>query len=96
MSMNVSINILFVAHSRQNMLQLLGRKFFRQFFHLPLSYKPVMVFSFSVHRDMTHLSSLWFIHLFGYFSCEALKFILCFIHFWGAVLCWNILSVSLR
>ena len=35
--MNVSINILFVAHQRHNMPQLLGRKFFRQFFHLPLT-----------------------------------------------------------
>ena len=31
MSMNVLINILFVGH------QLLGRKIFRQFFHLPLT-----------------------------------------------------------
>ena len=30
--MNVSINILFVAHPQSNMPELLGRKFFRQFF----------------------------------------------------------------
>ena len=35
-SMNVSINILFVAHPRHNMPQLLSRKVFRHFFHLPL------------------------------------------------------------
>ena len=35
--MNVSINILFVAHPRHNTPQLLGRKFFRQFFHLALT-----------------------------------------------------------
>ena len=35
--MNVSINILFVAHPGHNMPQLLGRKFFRQFFYLPLT-----------------------------------------------------------
>ena len=35
--MNVSINILFVAHLQHNIPQLLGRKFFRQFFHLPLT-----------------------------------------------------------
>ena len=34
-----------------------------------------MVFSFSAHRDITHLSSLWFTPLFGYFSCVALIFI---------------------
>ena len=38
-----------------------------------------IVFSFSAHRDITHLSSLWFIPLFGYFSGVTLKFILCFI-----------------
>ena len=37
MSMNVSINILFVSHPWHNVLQLLGRKIFRQFFHLPLT-----------------------------------------------------------
>ena len=37
MSMNVSINILFVAHLRHHMPLLWGRKFFRQFFHLPLT-----------------------------------------------------------
>ena len=35
--MNVSINILFLANPRHNMPQLLGRKFIRQFFHLPLT-----------------------------------------------------------
>ena len=34
--MNVSI-ILFIAHQQHNMPQLLGRKVFRQFFHLPLT-----------------------------------------------------------
>ena len=37
MSMNVSINILFIVHPQHNVPQLLGRKFFRQFFHLPLT-----------------------------------------------------------
>ena len=37
MYMNVSIHILFVAHPRHNMRQLLGRKIFRQFFQLPLT-----------------------------------------------------------
>ena len=37
MSMNVSINILFVVHPQHNVPQLLGGKFFRQFFHLPLT-----------------------------------------------------------
>ena len=37
MSMNISISILYVAHPLHNMPQLLGRKFFRQFFHLPLT-----------------------------------------------------------
>ena len=45
--MNVSINILFVAHPRHNMPQVLGRKIFRQFFHLPLTglsldYSPIL------------------------------------------------------
>ena len=46
-----------------------------------------IVFCFSAHGDITHLSSLWFILLFGYFSCVALKFILCFNHVWGVVQC---------
>ena len=37
MFMNVLINILFVAHLRHNMPQLLGRKIFTHFFHLPLT-----------------------------------------------------------
>ena len=41
--MNVSINILFVPHLRHNMPQLLGRKFSRQFFHLPLTGLIVMI-----------------------------------------------------
>ena len=36
-STNVSINILFVAHPLRNVPQLLGRKIFRQFFHMPLT-----------------------------------------------------------
>ena len=37
MSMNVSIIILFVRHPRHKMPQLLDRKIFRQFLHLPLT-----------------------------------------------------------
>ena len=37
MSMNVSINVLFVAHLRYNMRQLLGKKNSRQFLHVPLT-----------------------------------------------------------
>ena len=40
-----------------------------------------MVFSFSAHRDIAHLSSLWLIPLVEYLSCMALKFIFCFIFF---------------
>ena len=37
MSMKISIIILFVAQLRHNMQQLLDRKIFRQFFHMPLT-----------------------------------------------------------
>ena len=40
-----------------------------------------MVFSFSANREITHLSSLWFIPLFGYLPCVAFKCILCVILF---------------
>ena len=40
MYMNVSINILYVVNPQHNVPQLLGRKFFRQFFS-PATYRPV-------------------------------------------------------
>ena len=43
MSMNVSINILFLAHPKHNMRQLLGRKKFQAIFSLA-TYRPVVLF----------------------------------------------------
>ena len=75
MSMNVSINILLVAHPRLNMPQLLGGKFFRQFFHLPLT---GLCIEFSSGKKTTGYSPLIFLR--GTKTVLLLLIPMCFVH----------------
>ena len=70
--MNVSINILFVAHLQRNVPQLLSQKIFRQFFHMPLTGLHWETAAFCYRLGII-CSILWtlltLISIFCYFFC---------------------------